>query len=129
VFIKKAGGKIFGAALTSAERKALNIEVQKTVAEINEKNLVEMDAIILWVLHDQFGFGIKRLRQFFDVFEVAINDLNKRYEMDDDDKIWMCTRMLKDIGIDIKVWHEEKEAEKNGRKSDPTVRADQGEDL
>lgn len=52
---------MFGASLTAAEKKAMDLEIQRELAEYDRKHLAEMDALILWVLHEQFGFGAKRL--------------------------------------------------------------------
>ena len=37
MIIKKSGKNIFGAELTVAERKAMDIEIQKEIAEFNQK--------------------------------------------------------------------------------------------
>ena len=73
--IKKAGGKIFGASLTAAEQKAMNMEIQRQLVEYDRKNELELDAIILWELHTQLGLGPKRLKKFFDGFSDALNAL------------------------------------------------------
>lgn len=82
--VKKAGGKIYGAVLTSAEKKAMNMEIER-----------------------QLGFGEQRLRKFFDRFSVEIDALVKYYEMDDEDAEWLCTRKLLDMGIDVEKWCDE----------------------
>ena len=105
MFVKKSGKKVFGANLTSAESKALDIEIKKRIAEFNKKNINEMDAVILWTLHDKFGFGKRRLRKFYDAFFVSIHELCSRYEMDENDQIWLCTQKLKDYGVDIQEWN------------------------
>ena len=66
--VKKAGGKIYGAVLTSAEKKAMNMEIERQLAEYTRKHEVELNAMILYVLHEQLGFGEQRLRKFFDRF-------------------------------------------------------------
>lgn len=91
--VKKAGGKVYGAVLTAAEKKAMDLEIQRELAEYDRKHIAEIDATILWVLHEQFGFGAQRLR----------------YEMEDQDDIWLCTQMLKRIGVDVEAWHKESE--------------------
>ena len=60
--IKKAGGKVYGAILTAAEKKAMDIEIQKELAEYDRKHIAEIDATILGVLNEPFGFGAQRLR-------------------------------------------------------------------
>lgn len=108
MYIKKAGGKIFGAGLTAAEKKAMDLEIQRQLAEYDRKNELEIKALVLWELHEQLGFGEKRLRQFYDRFTPSLNALVKRYEMDNSDDIWLCTEQLKEIGVDIEEWDKEK---------------------
>lgn len=105
--VKKAGGKIYGAVLTSAEKKAVNMEIERQLAEYTRKHEVELNAMILYVLHEQLGFGEQRLRKFFDRFSVEIDALVKYYEMDDEDAEWLCTRKLLDMGIDVEKWCDE----------------------
>lgn len=107
--IKKAGGKIFGASLTAAEQKAMNMEIQRQLVEYDRKNELELDAIILWELHTQLGLGPKRLKKFFDGFSNALNALVNRYEMDISDDVWLCTHKLKEIGVDVEDWYRQKE--------------------
>lgn len=102
----KSGGKVYGAHLTAAERKALNIEIQKTMAEYDRKNADEIDAMILWALHEEFGFGRDRLERFYKAFAPKLKDLCTRYEMTDSgDVLWLCTHKLKEIDIDITEWN------------------------
>ena len=108
MLVKKAGGKIYGASLTAAEKKAMDIEIQKQLVEYDRKHAAEIDAMILWVLHSEFGFGQERLRRFYNCFSASIDSLIKRYEMEDSDQIWLCTHMLKDYGIDIDKWHKDR---------------------
>jgi hypothetical protein len=97
--IKKAGGKVYGADFTAAERKAMNLEIQRQLAEYSRKHANEIDAIILWQLHAQYGFKA----EYF--------DLIKRYEMDEGDNIWLNTYKLKEIGVDIESWNRDGETE------------------
>lgn len=55
--VKKAGGKVYGAVLTAAEKKAMDMEIQRELAEYDRKHIAEIDATILWVLHEQFGLA------------------------------------------------------------------------
>ena len=49
MFVKKIKGKVHGASFTAAERKALDIEIMKQLAEYTRKHALEMDAV--------FSFG------------------------------------------------------------------------
>lgn len=95
--------------LTSAQRRAMNQEIRNQLAEYDRKNELEIDAMVLWVLHEEFGFGLKRLRQFYDAFSSVMDKLVERYVMDDSDQPWLCTYKLKEIGIDLDEWRKEKE--------------------
>ena len=68
--------------MSAAEKKAMDLEIQRQLAEYDRKHLVEIDAMILWVLHERFGFGPKRLRQYYDNFRACTNELVERYQMD-----------------------------------------------
>ena len=108
--IKKAGGRVYGAILTNAEKKSLKIEIQRQLAEMDKKNMEEVDATVLYVLMTEFGFGKKRLRRFHDTFDEQITALVHRYQMSSDDDVWLCTEMLKRRGIDINQWNKELES-------------------
>ena len=102
MIVKKSGGTILGLQLTAAERKAMNIEIQKSLAEYNRRNLQEVDAIALWILHSEFGFGEKRLKKFKELFLSRSEELNRRYEITDQaEELWVYTKLLRDDGINI----------------------------
>lgn len=105
--VKKIKGKVYGANFTATERKAMEIEINKQLAESSRKHELEVDAMILWELHEQLGFGPKRLKRFFDNFNVAMDGLIKRYETSDSDKSHLCSYKLKEIGVDVEEWYKE----------------------
>jgi hypothetical protein len=106
--VRKNRGSVYGASLTATEKKAMNMEIQRQLAEYDRKHVLEIDAMVLWLLHKVYGFGPKRLKKFFDALAPATDELVKRYEMDDSDKVWLCTHMLKEYGVDIKTWNKER---------------------
>lgn len=95
--------------MTNQQKKAMNAEIMMQLAEYDKANLQEIDAMVLWLLYSEFGFGKKRLRRFYDQFAIQMNELIDRYEMSTDDTAWLCTRKLKDAGIDISQWLAENE--------------------
>ena len=105
--VKKSRGQVFGANLTKDEQKALKMEVRRHLIEENEKNKEEIVAMVLWRLHEQFGFGPERLRRFFLEFDMGIDDLAERYMLEETDDVWLCTQKLRDYGIDISEWRKE----------------------
>lgn len=75
--------------------------------EYTRKYEADLNATILYVLHEQLGFGEQRLKKFFDRFSVEIDALVKYYEMDEEDCGLARTRKLLDMGIDVEKWCDE----------------------
>lgn len=92
---------------SKTEKKVIEYEARKVFAEHDRKNVREIEAITLWVLHEMFGFGPKRLRRFYFAFHKYIRKLLERYVMEESDMDWLCTRKLKEIGVDVEQWREE----------------------
>lgn len=107
--VKKAGGKIFGAAMTSDEKKAMDMEIRRQLDEYNQKNADEIDAVILWHLHEEFGFGKKRLTRFYETFSKRMKSLSDYYVMDMYRMPWFYQQKLKQYGIDISELNKRKE--------------------
>lgn len=75
---------------------------------VDKKNAREIDAMVLWVLHEVFGFGPERLRRFYNSFNGQVEALAERYQMTDDgDRVWLCLHKLKEYGIDLEEWERE----------------------
>ena len=106
--IKRSGKTIFGADLTAAEKKAMNIEIAKQLAEFTRKYQVEIESIFIDELNEQYGFGEKRLKRAFNDFGNDLDELVARYELGEEDKLWLVQQRLKAKGFDIEQWHLEK---------------------
>lgn len=110
---KKAFGRIYDVELNAKEQEILdrkvNEEIRRIMPEYISDAAKEMDAMILWYLHENEStrFGHKRLRSFFDDFHVKLDELTKWYQMGSSDKSWLCSYKLKQYGIDISKWQEE----------------------
>lgn len=108
MFFKKSCGKLFGVDLNKAEERILTAEINKHFAEQDRKNVIEVDAMILWELHDLLGLGEKRLTEFYKRFIPALDAMCKRYEMETEpERIWLCTHKLKEIGVDVEALRRE----------------------
>ena len=114
--VKKAGGKVFGAVLTAAEKKAMSMEINRQIAEADRRYTDDIDAMVLYTLRVHLGFGKKRLRKFYEAFSAEHDRLTRYYQMPDD-YTWLCKEMLKRIGVDVEAWNRERrepnEAEKH----------------
>lgn len=107
MWFKKSGRQIFGVELTAAEQKAVDREIEKRLAEYTDNHNLEIIAMTLLTLHEEFGFGEGRLRRFFDRYDETVEGLIQRYELDEDDGAWIATQKLKEMGIDVAKWHAE----------------------
>ncbi len=107
MIIKKSGSTIFGADFTAAERKAIDMESRRILAEHTRKHELEIEAMVMRQVRRRTGWGKTKLKQFYMDFAPDIMALVKRYEMDEVDMPWLCTQELKEEGFDIEAWHRE----------------------
>lgn len=106
--IKSHRGKVFGAELTAAEKKAMNIEINRQLVERDKQYAADIDAMVLYTLMAHYGWKKKRLKRFWKAFIVEHKALREFYQMDEPgDNEWLAHRMLKEIGVDIQQWYQE----------------------
>lgn len=98
-------GKPYGAEFTAAERQGMDKEIRRQIIEIDRQHSDDLDAMVLYTLHARFGFGKKRLRQFYEAMIEEHDKLIKHYEMPEDYP-WLCRHKLKEIGVDIEQWND-----------------------
>ena len=103
--VKTINGKVYGADLTTKEREAIDIEINKQIRNRSVQYANDIDAAILYQLHVQLGFGKKRLRRFYDAWKQTHDSLLDHYEMTNDDATWLCMKKLKEIGVDVEAWN------------------------
>lgn len=105
--VKAYKGKVFGAELTTAEKKAMNLEINRQIAERDAKYAADVDAMVLYTLMAHYGWKKKRLKRFWDAFIKERKALREFYQMEEGDDEWLAHRMLKEIGVDINEWYKE----------------------
>lgn len=108
MIVKKSNGHVYGVELTAAERKALDMEAKRALAEHTREYELEIEAMFIRELRRATGWGAVRLRRFYDGFSTSLDELINRYDMDDKDAAWLCLRELKQEGFDIEQWHKER---------------------
>lgn len=112
--IKQYKGKVFGAELTAAEKKAMNIEINRQLVERDKQYAADIDAMVLYTLMAHYGWKKKRLKRFWDAFISEHKALREFYDMNEPgDNEWLAHRMLKDIGVDIQKWYKEEQSNEN----------------
>ncbi len=76
---------------------------KKWLDSVMPKVARNVEAIILLQLHEQLGFGKKRLQRFLDGTAPMITQMLEDYNWSsDEDAIWLCEhRLKKEVGIDL----------------------------
>ena len=88
---------------TNKERKAMEQEINKQTARNVQDLSKNLQAIILWELHEQLGFGKKRLLRFQKAFAPLIKALKEFYEFKtaDDMEFLYKYKLRTEVGIDV----------------------------
>lgn len=107
MFFKKAGSRIFGVQLNKAEQKVLDAEIMKQILERDRQFEMDKDSSMLLMLHDEFGFGPKRLYRAWKMLFESNKKLREHYEMGPEDGGWLCRQRLKELGVDLERWYKD----------------------
>lgn len=106
--VKSYKGKVFGAELTAAEKKAIDIEITRQLVEKDKQYAEDIDAMVLYTLMAHYGWKKKRLKRFWDAFLEEHRALREYYQMDNPgENEWLAHRMLKEIGVEVHQWYKE----------------------
>lgn len=93
--------EIKSAALKGPGEEAMRYEINQQILEQDKAFTLDIDTMYLWTLHSKYGWGLKRLKQFYrDVFAEHIR-MREFYEMDE---MYPERYKLKEKGIDIEAW-------------------------
>lgn len=82
-------------------KRQIKIEATKQVNEIILRRCIDIDTVVMWVLHRKFGFGKDRCKRFYDSYKPVTDGFTERYGEDKYAK--MREDLLRD-GIDIEGW-------------------------
>lgn len=82
-------------------KKIVEREVNKQMSEAILSEERDLMALVLWVLHTEYGFGKVRLERFAKEFHEKLKELSDWYVMDSTDQVFLCRRKLKEYGIDV----------------------------
>ena len=104
---KKYRGQIFDVELTAKEQKVLDEKINQRTIELHRQFTDDFDYLILWIFHKFFGFGPKRLRKAYDLFNQFNDELIKHYEMPDAG-VYIAREEMNAIGCNIEEWNRER---------------------
>lgn len=88
---------------------AMTAEIRRQCVEINAEYELELDALVLWTLHEQNGWGCVRLMRFYECLLSNRKELHDFYSGDKPNKsdigieYFAATQKLRQIGFDIKA--------------------------
>ena len=99
---KKFGKAVFGVEFNKKEQEIIDKCIQQMILDKFVAFEKELDASMLMMLHVTFGFGYNRLMKAWKMTFDYNRKLQKRYEFDPNDSIWLCKKQLKEkLGIDL----------------------------
>ena len=103
----KHKGQIFRVELSPKEQKAMDEEINRQLIARHLVFTDDVDYMIMRILHTRFGFGLTRLRRFYDEFQTENDNLVKHYEMEDAG-VYIARKEMNEIGCNIEKWNSER---------------------
>ena len=103
----KHNGQIFKVELTPKEQKAMDAEIHRQLIEKHMAFVDDVDYMIMRILHHEFGFGLTRLKRFYEAFCTDNDALVKHYEMEDAG-VYIAREEMNRIGCNIEKWNSER---------------------
>lgn len=87
--------------LSKREMQALDSSIRETIAASVGKLSGNIEAIVLWQLHEQKGYSVEELDEFLEGFRPALQQLKDFYDVEStEDTEMACVYNLKSIGFD-----------------------------
>lgn len=74
--------------------RAIQKELDRQTAEQARKLAKDVMAMVLWAVAESEGYGKKRLLRLGRAMQPLFDSLTKHYEMEEDDTVWLCRKML-----------------------------------
>jgi len=99
-FIKSCG-QIIRVKLNKKEQKAFNEMLSLEICKASAEHEKEEMAVVAWVLHRRLGWVENGIRNFMKDYYPILRELNTHYGMEATDTPWLCSKKLKDSGIDF----------------------------
>ena len=100
-------GQIMDKAREDAKAKAVSaakLEIRRQILEQDLEYSIEMDTMVLWTLAKNYGWGKKRLLEFYRSMVQEHVRMRKYYQMDD---TYPERVKLKEMGVDVEALNKE----------------------
>ena len=92
------------AVMTPEMETAMLHEINQQCLEADDRLSLDVDAVVLWTLHQHMGFGAKRLHRFYLAMAAEHRRMRDFYQMDD---TYPERYKLKELGADLEEWQKE----------------------
>lgn len=92
------------AVMTPEMETAMLHEINQQCLEADDRLSLDVDAVVLWTLHQHLGFGVKRLHRFYLAMAAKHRRMRDYYQMDD---TYPERYKLKELGADLEEWQKE----------------------
>lgn len=86
------------AATQGIGREAMLHEINQQLLRKDQEFTKDVDAMVLWTLHSHYGWGPKRLKDFYRFMFSEHLKMREHYELDD---LYPERMKLNDIGVDL----------------------------
>ena len=83
------------------QKKVLKEQCRKEFFNLLEHYNKQVALQVMYILHFKYGFGKKRLMQFFELLKAMQERHIEHYEVKDDDVPDICEIKLREVGINI----------------------------
>jgi len=83
------------------QKKVLKEQCKKEFFNLLERYNYQVALQVMYILHFKYGFGKKRLREFFELLKAMQARHIEYYEVKDDDVPDICEIKLREDGINI----------------------------
>lgn len=89
------------AVLTGPAHETMVHEINQNILRLDKQFTLDMDTMVLATLHKHYGFGAKRLKEFYMLMFQEHLRMREYYEMDE---LYPERAMLKEAGADVEAW-------------------------
>lgn len=87
--------------LSNREMKQVDGQIREQIGQSIVKLKSNIEALVLWEIHQQCGYGAKRLEVFLEGFQPALQELMNFYGVESTEEVELaCVYNLKAIGFD-----------------------------
>lgn len=93
-----------GKMMTPTQRTAMMHEIHQQCLEADAILSMDVDTVVLWTLFQRYGWGKKRLHDFYIAMYVEHQRMRNYYQIDD---LFPERLKLREKGIDLEEWQKE----------------------